>query len=114
MKKIELPVIDYHEKEFRDWLKKNNVKSKIVGEGGGFLIVELKGTLKDLKKVIDDDEYGWDGDYEEEWIEDCSEEMTHKEFYNWVKQYLSTRLESEKIDITPIVEKLGEVNDYGR
>ena len=114
MKKIELPVIDYHEKEFRDWLKQNNVKSKIVGEGGGFLIVELKGTLKDLKKVIDDDEYGWDGDYEEEWIKDCSGEMTHKEFYNWVKQYLGARLESEKIDITPIVEKLGEVNDYGR
>ena len=37
--------------------------------------------------------------------------MTHKEFYNWTKQYLGARLESEKIDITPIVEKLGEVND---
>ena len=40
--------------------------------------------------------------------------MTHKEFYNWTKQYLGARLENEKIDITPIVEKLGEVNDYGR
>jgi hypothetical protein len=68
MKKIELPVVDYNEKEFRDFLKQNNVKSKITGESGGFLVVELKGTLKDLKKVIDDDEYGWDGDYEEEWI----------------------------------------------
>lgn len=37
--------------------------------------------------------------------------MTHKEFYNWTKHYLGARLESEKIDITPIVEKLGEVND---
>lgn len=35
--------------------------------------------------------------------------MTYKEFYDWTKQYLGTRLESEKIDITPIVEKLGEV-----
>ena len=37
--------------------------------------------------------------------------MTYKEFYNWTKQYLGARLESEKIDITPIVEKLGEVNN---
>ena len=37
--------------------------------------------------------------------------MTHKEFYNWTKQYLGARLESEKIEITPIVEKLGEVNN---
>ena len=71
MKKIELPVVDYNEKEFRDFLKQNNVKSKITGESGGFLVVELKGTLKDLKKVIDDDEYGWDGDYEKEWIKSC-------------------------------------------
>lgn len=71
MKKIELPVVDYYDIDFKNFLKHNSVKSKIVGEGGGFLIVELKGTLKDLKKVIDDDEYGWDGDYEEEWIENC-------------------------------------------
>ena len=37
--------------------------------------------------------------------------MTHKEFYNWTKQYLGTRLENKKIDIVPIVEKLGEVNN---
>jgi len=37
--------------------------------------------------------------------------MTHKEFYNWTKQYLGTRLESEKIDTIPIVEKLEEIND---
>ena len=37
--------------------------------------------------------------------------MTHKEFYNWTKQYLGTRLENKTIDITPIVEKLGEVNN---
>ena len=37
--------------------------------------------------------------------------MTHKEFYNWTKQYLGARLENEKIDIVPIVEKLGEVNN---
>ena len=37
--------------------------------------------------------------------------MTHKEFYNWTKQYLGTRLGSKRIDIVPIVEKLGEVNN---
>lgn len=37
--------------------------------------------------------------------------MTYKEFYNWTKQYLGTRLENKKIDIVPIVEKLGEVNN---
>ena len=73
MKKIELPVImmDYNDKEIKDFLKENNIKSKIVGERGGFSIVELKGILEDLKKVIDDGDYGWDGDYEEEWIKDC-------------------------------------------
>ena len=53
------------------FLGENNIKSKIVGERGGFAIVELKGILEDLKKVIDDGDYGWDGDYEEEWIKDC-------------------------------------------
>lgn len=73
MKKIELPVImmDYNDKEIKDFLKENNIKSKIVGERGGFAIVELKGILEDLKKVIDDGDYGWGGDYEEEWIKDC-------------------------------------------
>tara|TARA_R110000851_G_scaffold264274_2_gene416854 strand:+ start:247 stop:750 length:504 start_codon:yes stop_codon:yes gene_type:complete len=37
--------------------------------------------------------------------------MTYKEFYNWTKQYLGIRLENKKIDIVPIVEKLGEVNN---
>ncbi len=37
--------------------------------------------------------------------------MTYKEFYNWTKQYLGTRLENKRIDIVPIVEKLGEVNN---
>ena len=58
-------------KKLQDFLKENNIKSKIVGEGGGFAIIELKGILEDLKKVIDDGDYGWDGDYEEEWIKDC-------------------------------------------
>ena len=76
MKKIELPIImmDYNDKEIKDFLEKNNIKSKILGEsslGGGNYIIELKGILEDLKKVIDDGDYGWDGDYEEEWIKDC-------------------------------------------
>lgn len=37
--------------------------------------------------------------------------MTYKEFYNWTKQYLGTRLENKQINIVPIVEKIGEVND---
>lgn len=37
--------------------------------------------------------------------------MTHKEFYIWLEGYLYGKLESKHIDITPIVEKMGEVND---
>jgi len=65
MKKIELPIqmMDYNDKEIKDFLEKNNIKNKILGEsslGGG-----------NYTKVIDDGDYGWDGDYEEEWIKDC-------------------------------------------
>jgi hypothetical protein len=37
--------------------------------------------------------------------------MTHKEFYIWLEGYLYGKLENKHIDITPIVEKMGEVND---
>jgi len=37
--------------------------------------------------------------------------MTHKEFYAWLEGYLYGKLENKHIDITPIVEKMGEVND---
>jgi hypothetical protein len=37
--------------------------------------------------------------------------MTHKEFYIWLEGYLYGKLESKHIDITPIVEKMGEVKD---
>jgi len=40
--------------------------------------------------------------------------MTYKEFYNWTKQYLGTRLENRNIAIVPIIEKLGEVNNENK
>lgn len=37
--------------------------------------------------------------------------MTHKEFYIWLEGYLYGKLENKHIDISPIVEKMREVND---
>lgn len=37
--------------------------------------------------------------------------MTHKEFYIWLEGYLYGKLENEHIDITPIVEKMGQVRE---
>ncbi len=37
--------------------------------------------------------------------------MTHKEFYAWLEGYLYGKLENKHIDITPIIEKMGEVKD---
>jgi hypothetical protein len=37
--------------------------------------------------------------------------MTYKEFYHWLEGYLANKLESEHIDIAPIVEKMGQVGD---
>lgn len=37
--------------------------------------------------------------------------MTHKEFYIWLEGYLHGKLENKHINITPIVEKMGEVKD---
>lgn len=37
--------------------------------------------------------------------------MTHKEFYIWLEGYLYGKLENKHIDITPIVEKMGQVED---
>jgi hypothetical protein len=37
--------------------------------------------------------------------------MTHKEFYIWLEGYLTGKLENKNIDITPIVEKMGQVKD---
>lgn len=37
--------------------------------------------------------------------------LTYKEFYIWLEGYLYGKLENKHIDITPIVEKMGEVND---
>ncbi len=37
--------------------------------------------------------------------------LTYKEFYIWMEGYLAGRLESKTIDITPIVEKMGQVKD---
>ncbi len=37
--------------------------------------------------------------------------MTHKEFYIWLEGYLHGKLENKHIEITPIVEKMGEVKD---
>jgi len=73
MKKIELPVINFDNKEFQNFLKLNKVKTKIVGEWNGFMMVEIKGEFENLKNVIDDPGFGWDGDYEEDWIKDLVE-----------------------------------------
>jgi hypothetical protein len=37
--------------------------------------------------------------------------MTHKEFYIWLEGYLYGKFENKHIDITPIVEKMGEVKE---
>ena len=37
--------------------------------------------------------------------------MTYKEFYYWLDGYLTNKLESEKLNIAPIIEKMGKVND---
>jgi hypothetical protein len=37
--------------------------------------------------------------------------MTHKEFYIWLEGYLYGKLENKHIDISPIVEKMGNVKD---
>ncbi len=37
--------------------------------------------------------------------------MTHKEFYIWLEGYLYGKLENKHIEITPIVEKMGQVKD---
>ena len=73
MKKIELPVINFDNKEFQNFLKLNKVKTKIVGEWNGFMMVEIKGEFENLKNVIDNPGFGWDGDYEEDWIKDLVE-----------------------------------------
>jgi hypothetical protein len=35
--------------------------------------------------------------------------MSYKEFYVWLEGYLTGKLENKIIEITPIVEKMGEV-----
>ena len=35
--------------------------------------------------------------------------MTHRQFYIWLDGYLTGKLENKHIDITPIVEKMGQV-----
>ena len=37
--------------------------------------------------------------------------MTYKEFYFWLEGYLHGRLEDEKLDIVPIVEKMNLVKE---
>ena len=37
--------------------------------------------------------------------------MTHKEFYIWMDGYLYGRLENEKLEIAPIIEKMKEVKE---
>jgi len=39
--------------------------------------------------------------------------MTHKEFYFWLEGYLHGRLEDERLEIAPIIEKMNEVKDDG-
>ena len=37
--------------------------------------------------------------------------MNYKEFYYWLDGYLTNKLESEKINIAPIIEKMGQVKE---
>ena len=37
--------------------------------------------------------------------------LTYKEFYIWLEGYLHGKLENKNIEITPIVEKMGQVKD---
>jgi hypothetical protein len=37
--------------------------------------------------------------------------LNYKEFYIWLEGYLAGRLESKIINIVPIVEKMGQVNE---
>jgi hypothetical protein len=37
--------------------------------------------------------------------------MTYKEFYYWLDGYLTNKIESETLNIAPIIEKMGQVKD---
>jgi hypothetical protein len=37
--------------------------------------------------------------------------MTYKEFYYWLDGYLTNKLEEEKLQISPIIEKMGQVRE---
>jgi hypothetical protein len=37
--------------------------------------------------------------------------MTYKEFYFWLEGYLHGRLEDERLEIAPIIEKMGQIKD---
>jgi hypothetical protein len=37
--------------------------------------------------------------------------MTYKEFYYWLDGYLTNKLEDEKLQISPIIEKMGQVRE---
>jgi hypothetical protein len=37
--------------------------------------------------------------------------MTYKEFYFWLEGYLHGRLEDERLEIAPIIEKMGQVKN---
>jgi hypothetical protein len=71
MKKIVLPGIDINEKDFKRFLKENKVNLKVVGEEWGFTMCELTGKEDNLLKVLNDNVFGWDGDYDNEEIIDC-------------------------------------------
>ena len=71
MKKITLPGIDINEKDFRKFLKENKVNLEVVGEEWGFTMCELTGKENDLLKVLNDNVFGWDGDFNSEEIIDC-------------------------------------------
>jgi hypothetical protein len=40
--------------------------------------------------------------------------MTHKEFYFWLEGYLHGRLEDEKLEIAPIIEKMNKVKENNK
>jgi hypothetical protein len=37
--------------------------------------------------------------------------LSYKEFYIWLEGYLHGKLENKHIDITPIIEKMGQVKE---
>lgn len=65
---FEARVVGYEEDDFVKFLKDNNVVMDIIGKEWGYTLARLTGTYENLKTILDDYDYGWGGDYTEDWI----------------------------------------------